>query len=125
MNTDEVGRKLVELCRQGKNLEAIDTLFAADAVSEEAMDSPDFPRVTRGRDAIRKKNEKWFSGNDVHGQEVRGPLANGDEFAVIFVLDFTPKSGNFTGKRMTMEEVGVYTVKAGAVVRERFFYSLG
>jgi hypothetical protein len=125
MTTEDVGRKLVDLCRQGKNVEAIDTLFAAEVASEEAMESPEFPRVTKGRDAVRKKNEKWFAANDVHRQEARGPLPNGDEFAVIFVLDFTPKAGPYAGQRQTMEEVGLYTVKDGKVTRERFYYSMG
>jgi len=36
MDTMEIARKLVDLCRQGKNMEALDTLFAADVVSVEA-----------------------------------------------------------------------------------------
>ena len=36
MTTLEVGKKLVELCKQGKNQEAMDTLYAPDIVSVEA-----------------------------------------------------------------------------------------
>jgi hypothetical protein len=36
MTTDEIGHKLVALCQQGKNLEAIDTLYSKDAESVEA-----------------------------------------------------------------------------------------
>jgi ketosteroid isomerase-like protein len=44
---------------------------------------------------------------------------NGDEFVVRFTMDVTPKA---TGKRMKMDEVGVYTVKNGKIVAERFCY---
>ena len=125
MNTEEVGRKLVELCQKGKNVEAVNSLFAADAVSEEAAESPDFPRVTKGREAILAKNDKWGEVNEIHGQEAVGPYPNGDDFAVIFKLDFTPKEGPFKAQRISMQEVGLYTVKDGKVVRERFFYAMG
>ena len=36
MTTMEIAKKLVDLCRQGKNAEALDTLFADDVVSVEA-----------------------------------------------------------------------------------------
>ena len=38
MNTLEIGQKMVELCREGKNDEAVNTLFSADIVSVEAGD---------------------------------------------------------------------------------------
>ena len=34
-------------------------------------------------------------------------------------MDVTVKE---TGARMTMDEIGVYTVKNGKIVEERFFY---
>jgi hypothetical protein len=40
MNTFEIGQKMVELCRQGKNDEAIKTLFSDDIVSVEAGAPP-------------------------------------------------------------------------------------
>ena len=33
-----IANQLVELCQQGKNLEAIETLYAQDCASVEAMD---------------------------------------------------------------------------------------
>ena len=56
-------------------------------------------------------------------ETVAGPFFNGanpDQFAVYFTLDVTPKA---TGKRITLEEVGVYTVnKNDQITREQFFY---
>ena len=126
MDTKQVGQTLVDLCKEGKNIEAVDRLFAADAVSEEAMEMPGGPpRVTKGIDAIRGKNQWWFDNNEVHGGTVTGPFPNGDEFAVFFTVDCTAKAGPFAGQRINMEEVGLYKVKDGKVVHERFFYSAG
>jgi hypothetical protein len=41
------------------------------------------------------------------------------QFAVHFTTDVTPKS---TGRRVTLEEVGLYTVKDDQITREQFFY---
>jgi ketosteroid isomerase-like protein len=38
---------------------------------------------------------------------------------VRFTMDVTPKGG----QRMSMDEVGLYTVKDGKVVEERFFFN--
>lgn len=123
--TAEVGAKLVELCREDRNLEAIETLYRSDAVSVEAMGSEAMPAVQTGAGAIRGKNEWWVANNDVHSSAVHGPFPNGDRFAVIFEFDFTPKAGPRTGQRTRMEEVALYTVEKGEIVREEFFYAMG
>ena len=40
MNTQEIAKKLVEMCRQGKYLEAQNELYAENAVSIEPEGSP-------------------------------------------------------------------------------------
>jgi ketosteroid isomerase-like protein len=125
MTTDEIGRKLVALCQEGKNLEALDTLYARDAETIEAMSSGEMPAHMKGVDAIRKKGEWWFANHEIHGGSTKGPFPNGDRFAVIYDFDVTPKNGPMAGKRMQMEEVGLYTVRDGKIVKEEFFYSMG
>ena len=56
---------------------------------------------------------------EIHGRSIDGPYVNGDQFVVRFTMDVTPK---VTGKRMKMDEVGVYAVKNGKIVSERFYY---
>ena len=125
MGTMEVGQKLVGLCQQGKNLEALDTLYNKDVESIEAMAMPEMPARTKGVGALKKKNEWWFANNEVHGGTARGPFPHGDRFAVIFSFDVTPKSGPNAGKRMQMDEVALYTVRGGKIVKEEFFYGMG
>jgi ketosteroid isomerase-like protein len=125
MSTDDVGRRLVTLCQEGKNLEALDTLYAKDAESVEAMSTPEMPATMKGVTAIKKNNEWWFANHEIHGGSSKGPFPNGDRFAVIFDFDVTAKSGPMAGKRMQMEEVALYTVRDGKIVKEEFFYSMG
>jgi len=124
MDILEVGKKLVDLCRQEKNVEAVKTLFSPEAVSLEAQAGPEMPAEMKGRDAIVGKNEWWVKNNEVHQVNIKGPFPHGDRFAVFFEYDFTAKAGPMTGKRTHFEEVGLYTVKNGKVVREEFFYKM-
>ena len=122
MDTKQVGEKLVALCKEGKNLEAIATLYDDNIVSVEAMVPPDMARETQGIDGVRGKNEWWIGNHDVHSASSDGPFVNGDQFAVIYDYDVTAKAGPQAGQRFQMKEVGVYTVANGKVVREVFHY---
>ena len=125
MGTMEVGQKLVALCQQGKNLEALDTLYNKDVESIEAMAMAGMPAKAKGVDALKKKHEWWVTNNEMHGGSTKGPFPNGERFAVIYNYDVTPKSGPMAGKRTQMEEVALYTVRGGKIVREEFFYGMG
>lgn len=124
-STLEVGQKLVALCRAGKNLEAVDTLYAPDVVSVEAMGDPSMPARTEGIDAIRGKNRWWLDNHEIHSGEAFGPFPHGDRFIVHFKFDVTAKSGPMAGKRMQVDEAALYTVRDGKVAREEFFYHMG
>lgn len=124
MDTKQVGEKLVGLCREGKNLEALDTLYSPDIVSVEATSMPGNPAEQSGIDAVRGKNQEWFNNHEVHSASAEGPFPNGDRFAVKYHYDVTAKGGPMAGQRFAMDEVAVYTVKDGKIVREEFFYSM-
>jgi hypothetical protein len=121
----EIGEKLVGLCREGRNMEALETLSSPNIVSVEAHAGPEMPAVMEGMKAVRGKGEWWESNHEIHRHEARGPFPNGDRFAVIFDYEITPKVGPMAGRRIQMEEVGLYTVKDGKIVREEFFYTMG
>ena len=49
-----------------------------------------------------------------------GPfVGEGENFAVYYNYDITSKPRN---QRLTTEEIALYTVKDGKIVREQFFY---
>ena len=118
--TAAVAEELVSFCRAGKNMDAINSLYSPDIVSIESMGNETMPREQKGIDAIRGKNQWWGENNVVHAADVQGPfVGNDDKFAVYYNYDVTFKP---TGKRNNMEEMALYTVKDGKVVREQFFY---
>jgi ketosteroid isomerase-like protein len=121
MSTIEIANKLVELCRQGRNLEA-KALYAEHAVSVEAFAPPGAQKASQGLAAIRAKSEWWVANHEVHSAHVAGPWPNEDRFIVGFQFDVTHKP---SGQRMKMEEMALYTVEKGQIVREEFFYNAG
>ena len=122
MNTMQISKKLVELCKQGKNQESLDTLFSKDVISIEPVAMPHMPQETKGLAAVKGKNEWWVANNEVHSATVTGPWPHGERFIVGFQYDVTLKP---SGQRMQMSEVGLYTVSDGKVIREEFFYDTG
>ena len=124
MDSKTVGEKLVALCKEGKNMEAIETLYSPEIVSIEAMEGGDMPSEMSGIGAIKGKNEWWYANHEVHSGSVEGPFPHRDRFAVKFGYEVTAKSGPMQGQRFKMEEVGLYTVKNGKIVREEFFYAM-
>src|SRR6056297_2230401 len=113
----EIAERLVALCRTGEEWTALDTLYAADAVSVEAAAMPGgMGREAAGLDAIRAKHDWWEGAMEVHSAEADGPYLHGDDrFAVIFTVDATERA---SGERHRMREVAVYTVADGKIRRE-------
>jgi SnoaL-like protein len=117
MSTEEVAKKLVEYCRKGEWMKAIDDLYAKDIISVEAQAMENMPAEMRGIDQVRGKTEWWEKQMEVHSAKVTGPFVARDTFVVQFDVDVTEKASK---KRMQMSEVGIYTVKDGKVAREEF-----
>ena len=116
MSVQAVAKRFVDLCNQGKNFDVMRTLYAPDIVSVEGSGAE-----TAGQQAVIKKSEDWGADKSFDFQAIRGPFFNGpSQFAVHFVHKVTPKA---TGKQVTLEEVGVYTVnKDDKITREQFFF---
>ena len=124
MSIQEIGNRLVALCRADDTKTCLDELYHPDAVSVEAGPMPGSDSAeTRGLDAIRGKHAWWEGAMEVHEAKVDGPYPHGDDrFAVIFEIDCTERR---SGKRDRMKEVAVYHVADGKIVREEFFYQMG
>ena len=115
--TQQVAQDLVAMCKQGQFDESGEKYWADDVVSLEPMPG-DMARI-QGKAGVRAKGEWWYANHEIHAVEVEGPYVNGDQFVVRFKMDLTPKGG----ERISMDEVGLYTVKGGKIVEERFFYA--
>ena len=117
-----VAEALVAGCREGREREGLETLYAEDAISIEAADTnPQMGRIARGRAAIQAKHDWWDSSTQVHSFSADGPYLHGDDrFGVIFEADITMTG---TGERWQMKELAVYTVVNGKITREEFYFA--
>ena len=120
MSIEAIAKDLVALCREGKHLEVIEKYYGDNIVSVEAAGNETMPKEMQGIEAIKGKNQWWIENNEVHSGDVSDPMIGESQFSVYFNFDVTFKPEN---QRMSMEEVGIYTVEDGKIVREQFFYN--
>lgn len=118
MTTQEVADRLVALCRENKNFDAVNELYADNIVSIEPDGAP--VKVTEGKDAVLGKTANLFEMvEEFHGGYTSDPVVGGDHFSVAMGMDITMKGMG----RTKMDEIAVYEVKDGKIVREEFFFS--
>jgi hypothetical protein len=120
-STAQVAQELVSLCREGRNLDAVNKLYSPKIVSVEPVGGPEMPAEMTGVDAIRGKHEWWYQNNEIHDMVVKGPFLGDDQFAVYYEFETTFKPN---GQRNRMTEMALYSVKDGKIVREQFFYNV-
>ena len=120
MDTQTVAQQFTQLCKDGQFEEAGRRFWSDAVVSLEPMEGP--MARSDGRKAVEAKGEWWYANHEIHSTHVEGPYVHGNQFAVRFSLDVTPKVGEGAGQRMQMTEIGLYTVADGKVVEERFFF---
>lgn len=117
MTTQQVANRLVELCRQGKILEAQEELYGDDIVCKEPSYSP-MP-LTQGKKAVLEKGKMFASMiEERHAGSFGDPVVNGRFFCVPTTLDVTLKERG----RTLFEELSMYEVKDGKIIAEQFFY---
>jgi len=75
--------------------------------------------ITSGREAIKAKGiARRATMETMHSYSVSEPIVAGEFFSVVIKQEVT-----FKGKpRLSLEEIGVFQVKDGKVVKEQFFY---
>lgn len=118
MTTQEIANRLVELCRKGNYEAAQKELFSPNAESVEPPQAQGLQTV-KGLNAIIEKGHQWQSMVEtVHGGSVSEPVVAGNRFSIALTADVTMKG---TG-RTNMEEIAVYDVKDGKIVKEQFFF---
>jgi ketosteroid isomerase-like protein len=118
MTTAEVAAKFNALAKEGKWEQIQEELFADNAVSVEPPNSPGLKSV-EGLEAIKEKG-KMFNEmvEQVHGGFSTDPVVAGNHFSVGMGMDVTMKGQG----RVKMDEIALYEVKDGKIVKEQFFY---
>ena len=118
MTTHDVANRLSELFKENKWNEAQDELFSEDAQSIEPPHSKGLQTV-KGLGNIKKKGEQFNAMvEEMHGGYAGEPIVAGNFIAVPIGIDVTMKGMG----RMKMDEIALYEVKDGKIVREQFFY---
>ncbi len=118
MTTQEVVSRYAELAKENKFDAIQDELYADNAVSIEPPGAQGLQNA-EGLDAIKKKGEMWNQMiEEMHGGYCSEPVVGGNHFSVAMGMDVTMKGG----ERMQMDEIAVYEVKDGKIVKEQFFF---
>jgi SnoaL-like domain len=110
----QIGADLVALFNAGKFDEPSNKYWAKDIESIEGVGMS-----FKGRKAVDAKNEEWMRTNKIHSASADALFVGATGFAVKFRMDV---ENTATGQRIPMEEVGVYTVMNGKIIREEFMY---
>ena len=117
MTTQQIAKRLVELCKQGQYEAAQKELYADNAISIEPENSPGFDKETKGIKAILEKGQKFASMvEEMHGGSLSDPIVAGNSIAFTLTMDVTMKGR----PRQKMTELCVYDVKDGKIVSEQF-----
>ena len=116
MSTAIVAARLIELCKEGKFLEAQHELYDTDIVSID----PDGSK-TVGAANMHAKEER-FLGNleKIHSISYSDALIAGSYFTVILKMEITIKKIGY----VSVEEVCVYQVRNDKIAFEQFFRDL-
>lgn len=120
MTTQEIADKLVGYCRQGQFENAMQELYGKNIVSIEPKGAP--MEKVEGYEAVMQKAEHFNNMvAEFHGNEVSDPLVADNFFSCRMKMDATFKEGG----RQAMEEICLYKVEDGKIVKEEFFYTPG
>jgi hypothetical protein len=118
MTTTEIANRFHELSQQGNWTQIQEELYADDAESIEPPHSQGL-QSAKGKDALKQKAEMFNSMvEEMHGGYSSAPIVAGNHFAVAMGMDATMKGQG----RSKMDEIALYEVKDGKIVKEQFFF---
>lgn len=118
MSTQAVAKKFYELAQEGQWDKIQNELFSKDARSVEPEGAEGMINAD-GLEAIREKGIQWQNMvEEFHSGYCNEPQVAGNYFTCIMGMDVTMKGQS----RMQMDEVALYEVKDGKIVKEQFFY---
>ena len=120
MTTQEVASRYYELAQRGQLEELQDELYAPNAVSIEPENASQLPLQVIDLPALRQKEQQFCQLiEQMHGGFGNEPVISSFYFACTMGMDVTMK-----GKaRRIKEQLGVFEVDKGKIVKEQFFYN--
>lgn len=112
----QIGAEIVAAFNQGTGDEVAQKYWSPQVVSCEGVG---VGMQWGGKEAVLAKNADWMSKHTLMGGAAEGPFVGSTGFAIKFNIHVKV---NETGQEIHMNEVGVYTVQDGKIVREEFMY---
>ena len=118
MTTQEIANRFHALAQKGEWKTIYEELYDKHAESVEPPGAQGLKTV-KGMDAIHQKGKDWEATIEtMHGGHTGTPQVAGNFFSLTMGFDATFKGQG----RMQMNEVAVYQVREGKIVKEQFFY---
>jgi hypothetical protein len=119
MTTQEVAKKYYDLIQLHQYREIQTEFYAADAVSIEPENDTNLPLVVTGIDELQRKEALFFSQVEaMHGDYMSEPVVSTFFFSMMTGMDVTMKGK----QRKKKEQICVFEVRNGKIVKEQFFY---
>ncbi len=120
MTTQDVANRFNELAQTGQWDQIQAELYADNAVSIEPANAAAMGITNaEGLAAIKQKGEAFNQMvEEMHGGYSNEPQVAGNHFSVAMGMDITMKGMG----RSKMDEIAVYEVKDGKIVKEQFFF---
>ena len=120
MTTREIADRFYQLSQEFNFKQIQEELYSDDAESiEPPHAAAQGLQNVKGMEGIKKKAEEFdASVEEIHGGYTGKPIVAGNFFAVPMGMDATFKGVG----RMKMDEIAVYEVKDGKIVKEQFFF---
>jgi hypothetical protein len=117
MTTLEVADQYYKLAKEGKWSKIHDKLYSEDVWSIEAPIAQQPP--AQGLHAVRNKGIEWSANiKEVHGGYCKEPIVAGTHFSCAMGTEYTDTKD----QKRQLDEIGVFEVKEGKIVKEQFFY---
>ena len=113
----EVAKQFTDLLRAGRYAEVEERWLAP---SIESVEGHGASMAWKGKKNVLAKYRAWEADNEFVDPKIEGPWVGATGFAVKFVGHVLHKA---SGERHAMEEIAVYTVRDGKVVREEFHFA--
>jgi len=121
MTTQETAARYHELASQRRFNEIQDNHYHEDVICQEPEKAASMGMAifTYGREAVKAKGvARRAMIETVHSYTCSEPIVAGEFFSVVLKQEVT-----FQGKpRIALEEIGVFHVKEGKIIKEQFFY---
>lgn len=119
MTTQEVAKRYYALIQMHQYEQIQNELYIPEAISVEPENDSNLPLVVTGIEAIKQKEGIFFSQvEEMHGDYMSEPVVSTFFFSMMTGMDVTMKGK----QRKNKEQIGVFEVRNGKIVKEQFFY---